>query len=216
MPKEQDVTPVAPPVRFEEAFARELHRRRELAGMSQAELARRAKAEGLHIWQSAIGRIETGDRQVTLNEALVLASILGADLAEMADYAPIAEGDALDPAGIATERAQEAARAAFRAVLQAWERLDAANTEARGWIDRAIENELTLAPEDENGHNRLPASEATLAALTGATQIRARRANGYVLTVAHLEAMADALERFLEDHSDENMRPIVAPAETER
>ncbi|MGP9537008.1 helix-turn-helix domain-containing protein [Brachybacterium sp. AOP43-C2-M15] len=216
MPKEQDATTVAPPVRFEETFARELHRRRELSGISQAELARRAKAEGLHIWQSAIGRIETGDRQVTLNEALVLASILGADLAEMADYAPIAEGDALDPAGIATERAREAALAGFRTVYQAWERLEAATTEARGWIDRAIENELTLAPEDEHGHNRLPASEATLAALTGATQIRARRANGYVLTIAHLETMAEALERFLDDHSEENMRPIVDPVNTER
>lgn len=215
MPKDPTVTTVSSPVRFEESFARELHRRRELVGMSQAELARRAKAEGLHIWQSAIGRIETGDRQVTLNEALVLASILGADLAEMADYAPVAEGDALDPAGIATERAQEAARSAFRAAFQAWERLDAANTEARGWIDRAIENELELAPADAEGHHRLPASESTLAALPGVTQTRARRANGYVLAVAHLEAMADALQGFLDEHSDDNLRPIVEPADAE-
>lgn len=216
MPKEQDVTPAAPPIRFEAAFARELRRRRELVGMSQAELARRAKAEGMQIWQSAIGRIEAGARQVTLNEALVLASVLEADLAEMADYAPIAEGDMLDPAGIATERAQEAARSAFHAVRQAWERLDAANTEARAWIDRAIENELTLAPEDEHGHNRLPATEATLAKLTGAAEIRARRANGYVLTLGHLEAMADDLEHFLDEHSDDNLRPIVEPTNTER
>lgn len=216
MPKEHAVTTATSPVRFEETFARELHRRRELIGMSQAELARRAKAEGLHIWQSAIGRIETGDRQVTLNEALVLASILGADLAEMADYAPVAEGDALDPAGIATERAQEAARSAFRAVFQAWERLDAANAEARGWIDRAIENELSLAPADEGGINRLPASESTLAALSGVTQIRARRANGYVLAVAHLENMAETLQGFLDEHSDDKLRPIVEPTNTER
>lgn len=141
MPKHHEPAAATPPP-WESTFATEVQRRREAQGLSQSELARRAKAEGLNIWQSAIGRIESGDRQVTLNEALTLAKVLGADPMDMAAFSA-AGSDEIDLAILATRAAQKVARASFESVGQAWSRLDDAELVAEQWYTKA-----TAASED--------------------------------------------------------------------
>jgi transcriptional regulator with XRE-family HTH domain len=76
--------PQAMPSDFSDAiFARRLRAVREASGMTQQELADAMAATGNKIHRSTIGKIESGDRPVTIGEAVQLAGILGVGLAEL-------------------------------------------------------------------------------------------------------------------------------------
>jgi DNA-binding XRE family transcriptional regulator len=68
---------------WEAAFASHLKRARERLQMSQTELARQAAEQGLPYHQQTVQRVETLARPIRLNEALVLAGIVGEDLTTM-------------------------------------------------------------------------------------------------------------------------------------
>jgi DNA-binding XRE family transcriptional regulator len=68
---------------WEAAFVHRMKTLRERDDVSQTELAKAAAAKGLPFHQQTIQRIETGIRPVRLNEAVVLAEILGSSLDAM-------------------------------------------------------------------------------------------------------------------------------------
>lgn len=57
--------------------------RRQMLGMTQAEIARRMTAAGARIDFSAVARLEKLQRKVSLDEAELIARLLGVDLAYM-------------------------------------------------------------------------------------------------------------------------------------
>lgn len=65
----------------EHFFARRLRERREALGLSQAAVAEALRAEsGISLDPTAITRIESNDRRISLDEAVALATILGIGL----------------------------------------------------------------------------------------------------------------------------------------
>jgi transcriptional regulator with XRE-family HTH domain len=64
-------------------FARRLRQVRELAGMTQQQLADLMARTGNRIHRSTIGKIESGARPVTIGEAVQFAGILGVGLAQL-------------------------------------------------------------------------------------------------------------------------------------
>lgn len=69
----------------EERFAQLVREKREALGWSQEELARRVSAAtGTTFHQTGITRIEKQARSIRLNEALVLAGVLGIELGPLA------------------------------------------------------------------------------------------------------------------------------------
>ncbi len=62
-------------------FARRLREVREQAGMTQQQLADQMARTGNKIHRSTVGKIENGDRPVTIGEAVQFAGILGVGLA---------------------------------------------------------------------------------------------------------------------------------------
>jgi transcriptional regulator with XRE-family HTH domain len=73
-----------PPSDFSDAvFARRLRDLREASGLTQQQLADVMASTGNKIHRSTIGKIESGDRPVTVGEAAELAGILGVGLAEL-------------------------------------------------------------------------------------------------------------------------------------
>jgi transcriptional regulator with XRE-family HTH domain len=72
-------------------FAQRLREAREARGLTQRELAQTVKKLGGSLNQSAITRIERGDRKVTIDEMVALAAAL--DVAPVHLFLPI-EGDA--------------------------------------------------------------------------------------------------------------------------
>lgn len=71
------------PLPWESAFATNLKRARERLQMSQTELAKQAAERGLPYHQQTVQRVETSARPIRLNEAFVLADIVGEELATM-------------------------------------------------------------------------------------------------------------------------------------
>lgn len=127
------------PPRWEEAFAGNLRRLRELAGWSQSELARRAAAEGLAFHQQTVQRIERGERPVRLNEAMVLVEIVGSDLEQMLEPVneEMAASELIEAARTVAERVNSfddavglAAKRAFDAMLLLEERVENYRTAA--------------------------------------------------------------------------------------
>jgi transcriptional regulator with XRE-family HTH domain len=105
-------------------FARRLREVREQAGMTQQQLADLMARTGNKIHRSTIGKIESGGRPVTIGEAVQLAGILGADLAELiTDPAPDAVAEA--------HRARVRAQVRVRALQREIEERDRALQEAR-------------------------------------------------------------------------------------
>src|SRR5260221_12900656 len=64
-------------------FARRVHALRKTASLTQQQLADAMTAAGSTMHRSAIAKIEAGDRTVSVGEAVQLAVVLGADLAEL-------------------------------------------------------------------------------------------------------------------------------------
>ncbi len=65
--------------------------RREQQGMSQGELASKMTSEGVRMSQSALSRIEQGDRALTVGEAQLAASLLGTTLEALLRSDPVDE-----------------------------------------------------------------------------------------------------------------------------
>jgi transcriptional regulator with XRE-family HTH domain len=83
----QDATEArsTPPLDSADAvFARRLRDTRAVAGLTQQQLADRMTAAGHKMFRSQIGKIENGDRPVTISEATALADALGVTLADLA------------------------------------------------------------------------------------------------------------------------------------
>jgi len=74
---------LVPDARAEDRFAREFARLRRDKGLSQAAVADLARDYGIHLDPTAVTRIEGRNRGVSLGEAVVLASVVGGNLAEM-------------------------------------------------------------------------------------------------------------------------------------
>lgn len=68
---------------WERNFTQQMQRLREARKMTQTDLARELKAYLLPFHQQTIQRIESGERPVRLNEALLIAKVLGVDLNSM-------------------------------------------------------------------------------------------------------------------------------------
>lgn len=67
-----------------DVFARRLHEERKRAGVSQATLADHLSQTLAHdVAASAVSRIETGERAVRLEEAVVMAERIGVPLADL-------------------------------------------------------------------------------------------------------------------------------------
>jgi transcriptional regulator with XRE-family HTH domain len=64
-------------------FARRLLLLRKTAGLTQEQLAERMAAAGNMMHRSAIAKIESGDRSVSVGEAVQFAGVLGIDLSEL-------------------------------------------------------------------------------------------------------------------------------------
>ena len=74
-----DVTPDA----LDAIFARRVCEARHAAGLKQQDLADLMSSTGRKMHRSQIGKIEAGDRVVSVGEAFQLAAFLGIDLAEL-------------------------------------------------------------------------------------------------------------------------------------
>lgn len=73
-----------PPTGYSDAiFARRVRDVRKQAEMTQAQLAARMTSAGYKIDNTAISRIESGDRPVSIGEAVHLAGFLGVPLVEL-------------------------------------------------------------------------------------------------------------------------------------
>jgi transcriptional regulator with XRE-family HTH domain len=130
-------------------FARRLRQVREQAGMTQQALADLMARTGNKIHRSTIGKIENGDRPVTIGEAVQLAGILGADLAELiTDPAPDAVAEA--------RRARVRAQVRVRALQREIEERDRALQEAR-LLRASAASALQDAQQQLAGLGELPA-----------------------------------------------------------
>jgi ribosome-binding protein aMBF1 (putative translation factor) len=74
-----DVTPDA----LDAVFARRVCEARRAAGLKQQDLADLMSSTGRKMHRSQIGKIEAGDRVVSVGEAVQLAAFLEVDLAEL-------------------------------------------------------------------------------------------------------------------------------------
>jgi transcriptional regulator with XRE-family HTH domain len=128
-------------------FARRLRLVREAAGMTQQQLADAMAATGNKIHRSTIGKIESGDRPVTIGEAVELAGIVGVPLADLATDLP----------------AELWERQAYRARIDAQVKVRA--------LEYELERRKVVLAEDvilmENTAERLAAARRDLAALGG-------------------------------------------------
>lgn len=66
----------------EARFGQTMRALRVRAGYTQEQLAERLKEFGIRLHFSAISKMESGDRQIRLNEAVALANILGVLLSD--------------------------------------------------------------------------------------------------------------------------------------
>lgn len=82
-PQDDTGPPSTPPDSVDAVFARRLRDVRGIAGLTQQQLADRMTAAGYKMFRSQIGKIENGDRPVTVGEATVLAAALGVELTEL-------------------------------------------------------------------------------------------------------------------------------------
>lgn len=76
---------------LEQTFAKRLRELREWLGVSQADLARRMTELGFRMHQTAVAKIERGERPLRLDEAGALAYLLDTDLSLMTG--PLRTGD---------------------------------------------------------------------------------------------------------------------------
>jgi transcriptional regulator with XRE-family HTH domain len=67
----------------DEIFARNMRRVREMAGVTQEQLAGWMRDAGYRIHRSAVAKIELGHRPVMIGEAVHLASLLGVDMHDL-------------------------------------------------------------------------------------------------------------------------------------
>lgn len=65
-----------------------LRLRRKMLGMSQQDISDALTAAGMKFYDSSVARIENGKRKVTVDEAEVIARILGVDIAYMTSLEP--------------------------------------------------------------------------------------------------------------------------------
>lgn len=66
-------------------FGPAVRARRVALGLSQDELAERVSVRGLFLSQAGIGKLERGERKVTLGEAFALADALGIELEQLVE-----------------------------------------------------------------------------------------------------------------------------------
>lgn len=125
---------------MDDLFARRLKEVRAIAGLTQQQLADRVAAAGRKMFRSQIGKIESGDRPVTIGEATALADALGVGLADLvAGPGPAAQWPTL--------RARLAAETAVRSLTeQAFRHLSAMREHEVLWKD--AEERLAAAKRD--------------------------------------------------------------------
>src|SRR5437763_15303760 len=78
-----DKLTMAQPISYQRLLGRNVREQRLKLGLRQDDVARQAQALGLHWTQATVAAIETGRRQVSLGEALLVASMLGRSLVDL-------------------------------------------------------------------------------------------------------------------------------------
>lgn len=104
---------------WERNFIQQMVRLREARQMTQTDVARELKSYGLPFHQPTIQRIEAGERPVRLNEAHLIARVLGVNLASMTEEARMSDREvrySIDRLRLSTDRAT----ADFWDVLGPW------------------------------------------------------------------------------------------------
>ncbi|WP_076623911.1 helix-turn-helix transcriptional regulator [Leucobacter chironomi] len=102
-------------------LAQKLRERRERLGLSQTEVATLISDAGIRMSQTAMSRIEKGERALTVGEALVYASALQTTLEELLSSDKI---DEIIADGLATLRALETSRrGAMKSLHEHWEQM---------------------------------------------------------------------------------------------
>lgn len=149
-----------------EQIAASVRAHRERAGMSQAELAARVtaegKADGVSWHQSTTARVEDGTQRLRLDEAEIVAKVLGIPVNRLT----WPTGEAAEV--MLAERSSSRLREALIATVEAAARLHAARAGARGTL-RSL-----AASESERARSAASELEAELAAST----VRAATAEG--------------------------------------
>lgn len=156
-------------------FGASLRERRTARGMSQRELAERVARKGLRLDPTAVTRIERGERDVRLGEAIVLAWELDASLSEMWSRDPMTgyhehEAD--------VRRALITAR---EALVEALEHYAAVRTELRNLPDASKANEWT--PDEWAGYMAREITSTTLGSFGPASTEEATGADALVSAV---------------------------------
>ena len=104
-------------------LARQIRVTRESRGMTQTDLAKAMKDQGLPFWQQTIQRIEEGSREVRVPELFALASALGVPPGELVGVplpAPLPDPEAIRRAfcdvarGVVTGQMEERIALAWR------------------------------------------------------------------------------------------------------
>lgn len=137
--------------RVEATFGEQVRAAREERGWSQESLARHLRdTSGIDLHQTAIGRLELGQRAIRLEEAASLARLLGIDLQSVSDDTPRLVDEAEYEAAVAEVLRLRAIETRWEAEVQTaqealWESQHSERTEGgdarmrRRRLDRAIQ-----------------------------------------------------------------------------
>lgn len=139
--------------------------------MSQLALAEAMRARGFDFYQQTIGKIERGERRVTIGEAFGLADALGVDLTELVEQDENQSTAQVMDAHALVSASQKRLEGATDDFLVDWTRLARELERLRKYVDEtpeddsvssAARNYLRVMLERE-----LPARERSIAAIIG-------------------------------------------------
>ena len=92
----------------EEVAGRELRRLRLERGWSQEQVARRMAAQGFDSWhQTTVGKTETAQRPLRLNEAVALSGLFGIPLARLLTPLTVRVGEIDEEIAVTTQKREE-------------------------------------------------------------------------------------------------------------
>jgi transcriptional regulator with XRE-family HTH domain len=148
----------------EQLAGEEVRRLRKGRGWSQDDVARRMSAAGFTTWhQSTVGRTETAERPLRLNESVALAGLFGVSLTRL-----------LEPIRMSVEEIDEEIRAATKACADA----RCALAEAQAMANEVQYSVHEARVNEEHAANRLGSVSARLDSLQGLRDILTGNAPG--------------------------------------
>ncbi|MET7705454.1 helix-turn-helix transcriptional regulator [Micromonospora sp. NPDC005413] len=119
----------------EQRFGGQVREARELRGWSQEALARHLReSAGLELHQTAIARLERGERAIRLNEVAALAQVLGLRLDQYAGGKPPLTAEEYEQAQVLLEETRRQEAAAREHLARVRVRADREAQEAEGSV----------------------------------------------------------------------------------